>query len=78
MALKSVRSVPAETLKRHISAHRQVAEELRRQIGDPFDAMGRQLRDAIQPEAFEETYKEYRAGGSSWLDEDDGRELNGR
>ena len=78
MALKTARSASAETLERHIREHRKKAEELRRQMGDPFAAMGKQLRDAIRPEAFDETYNEYRADGSSWLDEEDDRGTNGR
>ncbi|MGH2535746.1 MAG: hypothetical protein ACRDJW_26135 [Thermomicrobiales bacterium] len=70
MAIEVERPPRPASLERVLAAHREEAERLREELGDPAEALASFVREQYDPAALEDVARDMREGASFWHDDD--------
>lgn len=68
-----VTTTHSPALERLLARHRDEAQRLRDQLGDPDEALGRIVRDTFDAASLAEAFRDLTEGGSVWDDDADER-----
>jgi hypothetical protein len=71
MAIEVKHALRPGSLAKVLSAHREEATRLRKELGDPEEALSAFVRSTFDRDALESAYQDLWEGGSFWAEDDD-------